>query len=306
MVSSMRVRYLFLICNMTAFHLFPSRADRIGTLRGEPLSELECTSCGSTCVEYTGQAVEAFLRQSDNQQPIHADIRPVDGATVLREMVNQVLALGVQVRPSEEATVLSLIRQSAAESGRPVGVLIRQYATQAEFDAIRSLFNPNMEPTSTASGIVRSMLTNSTHRRDIFFGQSAATTGAGAPFSSLRGSSSTANLLDESRLLQDLLNHILQNEISHPPSRGVDGGVIESLLQQSSKKFGSESEQRRLRLEGCSISHEPIDEGTEAIVMPCCNRCFGQEALLTWLRGHNTCPVCRRVVDESLVVEPIS
>ena len=45
----------------------------------------------------------------------------------------------------------------------------------------------------------------------------------------------------------------------------------------------------------CHICMEELDSGTEiAMTIPGCKHVFGSECLANWLKGQNTCPMCRR------------
>ena len=45
----------------------------------------------------------------------------------------------------------------------------------------------------------------------------------------------------------------------------------------------------------CTITMEPYKAGDEVCVLPCEHH-FSQSAINTWLRQHNTCPLCRQPI----------
>ena len=75
-----------------------------------------------------------------------------------------------------------------------------------------------------------------------------------------------------------------------------DGNYIRKLLEQSpgcttrctiaAKVLGEKG--------GCIICTDKFDVGDTVMRLPFCSHCFHEKCALTWLKKHNTCPMCRR------------
>lgn len=75
-----------------------------------------------------------------------------------------------------------------------------------------------------------------------------------------------------------------------------DGKYIRKLLEESpgcttrctiaAKVLGEKG--------GCIICTDKFDVGDTVMRLPFCSHCFHEKCALTWLKKHNTCPMCRR------------
>ena len=110
--------------------------------------ELECLFCHSTFVESLGQGVENFIGQnrieSANNSPaittsptrldtsLNADTgNPISSSSAtitssvndtINHILGGILGMGVQMGPTQQTSLLDVVQQAAAESGRPVEV----------------------------------------------------------------------------------------------------------------------------------------------------------------------------------------
>ena len=99
------------------------------------------------------------------------------------------------------------------------------------------------------------------------------------------------NFLHES--MNDILHRILTTENSLPPPPSLSEPYLESLPRRIISNTGEISE-----LGGCcGISHEAFELQDTVIELPC-GHSYKEENILTWLRAHNTCPICREVIEE--------
>lgn len=83
--------------------------------------------------------------------------------------------------------------------------------------------------------------------------------------------------------LDDLMHYLLMNESSRPGAPPLAQTVMEKLPRRT---------ENLEELGECSISQEPFVFGDVAVCLPCGHN-FKEEAILPWLRMHDTCPVCR-------------
>ena len=95
---------------------------------------MECADCHSNFVECGGQNVESFL-----SPPAHTSIQSdtseaTNGNELVQQILNRVLGLGIQVRPHSQSTLLNVMQQAAADSGRPIVIVIRQAVSPEELD----------------------------------------------------------------------------------------------------------------------------------------------------------------------------
>ena len=49
----------------------------------------------------------------------------------------------------------------------------------------------------------------------------------------------------------------------------------------------------------CPITQEQFRVGDEALIIACCGIVFHKDALMTWFRSRDTCPICRKSLDGS-------
>eukprot|EP01041_Mallomonas_annulata_P003442 gene3442-6838_t len=244
-------------------------------------NEFQCTFCEGTFVEQLGQEVETFLEpplqsQEGNTQTADSDQNRTGatsgelGALLIQRIVNRILGLGVQTRPSVQSTLLTVLQQAALESGRPVGIVVRQSTTARELALLTSVLGMSRGAAATelsSDGIP-----------DIasIFGSPGGMGWAGAP---------------EGRSLEDLLHHLMMNESSHAGAPPASEAAIGSMERQV---VSYQIEQRRLGV--CCISQEPFEEGEVALIMPC-GHSYKEAPIVQWLKRHNTCPVCRYSID---------
>jgi len=252
------------------------------------VGEYQCTSCHGSFVEHLGQQLENFIAQPvTSQSPDHDDMPPLEGPDsttnedlrgvtavgggelgnfLIQRIVNRILGLGVQTRPSVQSTLLTVLQQAALESGRPVGIVVRQTTTARELALLTSLL-----------GMGR--------------GVSAEVGGNGSPdFASLIGAAMGGGIGGEGRGFEDLLHHIMMNESSHAGAPPATDEVIQTLHRQV---VSYHQEQPRLGV--CCISQEPFEEGDVAVTLPC-SHSYKEAPIVQWLRRHNSCPVCRYAI----------
>ena len=183
------------------------------------------------------------------------------GTILIQRIVNRILGLGVQTRPSVQSTLLTVLQQAALDSGRPVGIVVRQTTTARELALLTSLLS--MGRTGSTAGV------------DGTDGMAGFT----APFGGLDG-----------RSFEDFLHHIMMNESSYagaPPASDV------AILSLDRQLITPHTDQRQLGV--CCISQEPFEEGEVAVTMPC-GHAYKEAPIVQWLKRHNSCPVCRYVI----------
>lgn len=255
------------------------------TIRENASAEMECSVCSSTFIEREGQGIEDFLSPQTSSSRtgelprsanvnVPANTEQQSGGELIQQILGRVFNLG-----SDQPSLLTLMQEAAAESGRSMGFVVRQSVTPQEMAAINT------------------MMTNRT---------GSITIGRGGP--SLVGQTGRyrhlENLLGlgtqqtfglggvEPRSMDDILHHILMHETSHhgvPPATAV---AIQHLPRQTI------SMDTDLKTVGeCSITQECFEVGDVAVTLPC-GHCFKQEPIEHWLGMHNTCPVCRITLPE--------
>lgn len=270
-------------------------------------TEWACASCASTFVERGQQNLEEFLHPQSRppsppsrQQP---DARTANGAQtssqmIVEQIMNRVLGLEVQTQGPRtiHSSLLSVLQNAAAESGRPVGIVVRYTAAANEIEALSQSLGSNvMSSGNTAS-------TEST--RGARMSEQPATGGWGnvgggvgtervarprADFGSL-----LASLLGgddgergglERRAFQNLLHHILMNEsstIGTPPAS-------ESAIQNLPRETVLEN---NIPQGECSITQEAFEVNDVVVTLPC-GHFFKEEPIVHWLKLHGSCPTCR-------------
>lgn len=255
------------------------------------VQEMECNVCHSNFVECTGQEVESFLGNSSNGQPESSsegdrdngresiDQSPNSGGEIIHQILNRVLGVGVQVRPQTSSTLLTVMQNAAAESGRPIGIVVRQAVSSDELESLASMLS---------SGSRRSALVGG--------GEIGGSFGALGNLLSLPslgggggggGGTSGIGLGLGGQSFDDLLHHILMHETSHAGAPPATQEVIDNLPHQL-----VEDEDAAMQLGECSISQEMFSIGDTAVTLPC-GHFFKQDLVVQWLKMHDTCPVCR-------------
>eukprot|EP00562_Extubocellulus_spinifer_P031742 CAMPEP_0178723394 /NCGR_PEP_ID=MMETSP0699-20121125/25520_1 /TAXON_ID=265572 /ORGANISM="Extubocellulus spinifer, Strain CCMP396" /LENGTH=437 /DNA_ID=CAMNT_0020374465 /DNA_START=611 /DNA_END=1926 /DNA_ORIENTATION=+ len=86
-----------------------------------------------------------------------------------------------------------------------------------------------------------------------------------------------------------------------------DGRAIRSILEKSpgcttrctiaAKRVGSDSASSSSSSSsdgGCVVCTDQFKVGDTVMRLPFCAHCFHEECAMTWLKKHNTCPMCRR------------
>jgi len=97
--------------------------------------------------------------------------------------------------------------------------------------------------------------------------------------------------LSEEHLLNTLFN--LQQPQGPPPASSE---IIQSL------KCVSVTEKLMSEQPSCSICYDDFELDKEVTVLPC-NHAFDKDCIVTWLKLHNTCPVCRHSVKDETQLE---
>ena len=235
-------------------------------------------------MEYFGQQLDSFLSPTtttnsndeaeagsiDSISPEMEQTVPGGGELgnfLIQRIVNRILGLGVQTRPSVQSTLLNVLQQAAVESGRPVGIVVRQTTTARELALLTSLLGigPGVTPDPT----------NAPPLPD---------------FASLIGTAMAGGLGMEGRGFEDLLHHLMMNESSHAGAPPASDESIDALQRQV---VTYQHDQPRLGV--CCISQEPFEEGDVAVTLPC-NHSYKEVPIVQWLKRHNSCPVCRYAV----------
>jgi hypothetical protein len=255
--------------------LYCTYSANVSVLNVDESDEIKCSQCGGEFVERLGQGLENFLTPQDESSATESpdDLspsgsvpatnnnvsNPTDGSALIQSIVNRVLGLGVQTRPSQSTPILSILQQAASNTGRPVGIVVRQPSTPQEMEMIMSMMSSGGTalPGTSLGRLNRGSLETSG-------------TGLGPRFGN--GSS-----------LDDLLHYILMNETSHSGSPPASQETIDKLVRRTHNVQ---------ELGECYISQEPFTENDVAICLPC-GHSYKEESIIPWLRMHNTCPVCR-------------
>lgn len=103
--------------------------------------------------------------------------------------------------------------------------------------------------------------------------------------------------LDDSGLFgesfEDLLHRLMMTEQS---SMGAPPASEACLAHLPRTRFTAS--QLPGALTSCGIGHDPFEEGDLTISLTC-GHAYREEAIVTWLKRHNTCPVCRLPVEET-------
>ena len=92
---------------------------------------------------------------------------------------------------------------------------------------------------------------------------------------------------------EDILHRILTSEVSHAGSPPAS----EDCLKRLPRVNVDESTDLSKLGHSCGILHEPFAPGDVAVSLRC-GHSYREDAILTWLRAHDTCPVCRDRVSD--------
>jgi len=96
-------------------------------------------------------------------------------------------------------------------------------------------------------------------------------------------------------LLQDLDNAIIEQFLRNDPNRyGAAPAEQESINKLKEITFCSET----CKTKECSICQEDYNEGEILSDLPCAHN-FHKKCVTQWLTLHNSCPVCRKSLEES-------
>mmetsp|Transcript_27492 Transcript_27492/g.27712 ORF Transcript_27492/g.27712 Transcript_27492/m.27712 type:complete len:297 (+) Transcript_27492:161-1051(+) len=251
-------------------------------------NEYHCTRCSCPFVELLGQHVERFLSSSSQSTTAQtALMQPNDdiqtnisdsgtdeeqtrggagggelGAILIQRIVNRILGLGVQTRPSVQSTLLTVLQQAAVESGRPVGIVVRQATTARELALLTSLLG---------------------------MGRPAAGEGVDgvSGLAALLGAAMTGEMGLEGGGLENLMHHIMMNDSSHAGAPPASEEAIQSLQREIVT-----SQEDQSRLGECCISQEAFELEDVAVTLPC-GHIYKEVEIVQWLKRHNSCPVCR-------------
>lgn len=96
-------------------------------------------------------------------------------------------------------------------------------------------------------------------------------------------------------LLQDLDNAIIEQFLRNDPNRyGAAPAEQESINKLKEIEFSKET----CKTKECSICQEDYNEGEILSDLPCAHN-FHKKCVTQWLTLHNSCPVCRKSLEES-------
>ena len=93
---------------------------------------------------------------------------------------------------------------------------------------------------------------------------------------------------------EDILHRILTTEVSHAGSPPAS----EDCLKRLPRICVDEHTDLAALGNSCGILHEPFACG-DVVVSLRCGHSYREDAILTWLRAHDTCPVCRDRVSDA-------
>jgi hypothetical protein len=99
------------------------------------------------------------------------------------------------------------------------------------------------------------------------------------------------------RSFEDLLHHIMMNDSSHAGVPPASERLIENL-----NRLEVTAETDLQELGECCISQDAFEIGETAICLPC-KHSYKEESIVHWLKMHNTCPVCRIIIEENVQVQ---
>jgi hypothetical protein len=250
--------------------------------------EYQCTTCNGNFVEELNQGIEEFLEpeengasESDNSNynggGVNAVVREenldstnpssrtndsstsaFDSGQLFQQLIGTVLGIPLSGNTgTTDSNGVTMIRQNG-NSGRPVGIVIRQYG----FDGNRGGSGSGTLPHGIL-GLLNSL-------------------------NAIRSSSMQNNpdaLTNEQ--FQQFLHHILMNESSHSGSAPLADSAIEKLKKLTVTGTTNVSE-----LGECCISQEPFETGDVVVCLPCGHN-YKEDPIVHWLKMHATCPVCR-------------
>lgn len=271
--------------------------------------EYECVICSSSFIERYGQHVEEFIlpahrnrnnlsttnnQSTSNRQSTQTRATPATGSQVLQRTVNRVLAMDVQVSPSETSTLLEVAQNTARQRGIPVEIVVRQSSTPEEIEALASLLsNEQQRSVSLHPRLMRLQSSrqqrttpSQTNTNNSRSNRQFPTTGFNSGFFDVLGSL-LGNLSDESSSLERILHHILMNENSRA---GVPAASEETI--QNLKRYTLPEDFSRAEFDECGISLDKFCPGDVCIALPCGHK-YKEEEIQKWLKLHATCPICR-------------
>jgi len=100
---------------------------------------------------------------------------------------------------------------------------------------------------------------------------------------------------NEGTNIAELLRHILMNERSSAGAPPASPQVIERLPRHLVTEDCDLS-----TLGECAISMESFQVGDTIVELPCRHK-YRESHITQWLQMNSTCPVCRRIIDESTI-----
>lgn len=227
--------------------------------------ELQCQSCNSSFVEKLDQGIEEFRGAGNDNQ----NNRPSEDASrdeIIQYVMSRLLGIpSVAIRNPNQPRVVSLVQPM----GRQSGIIIRQGgATPADFISMLGDGPAVTDGESAGQGD----------------GRDASVRGILGLLGAFAGR-------EENSGLDQLLHHILMNENSYAGAPPASEECINNLDRQT-----MQSDTEAAGLGECSITQEAYVTGDVVVTLPCEHN-FKEEAIVHWLKMHNTCPVCRVEVE---------
>jgi hypothetical protein len=247
--------------------------------------ELLCLDCSGSCVEELNQGLEDFLSNDsipsadsssdevESTAPIMTESNIEDSSTFMESPSHDPSPPSASSSQDTAGGVLSSIlaqilgaNSSTTETGRPVNIIIRQ-----------ATLNGSENEGGLSQGIL-GLIGSLTNIR----GRSSASSGAG-----------TFGNAMSNEAFEAFLHHVLMNESSHAGLPPASEALITNLprIQITADNYSE-------HVGECSISQEQFEIGDEIVALPCGHR-YKEEAIIQWLKMHNSCPVCRIPIEDN-------
>ncbi|KAJ1418312.1 hypothetical protein B484DRAFT_351778 [Ochromonadaceae sp. CCMP2298] len=235
--------------------------------------EYECERCRSEAVEIVDQGVDEFYSASSETAGTNTAEEEGSVRTETDQLIQQILDRILSVGPGQTNTgspsLFSVIRDAAADSGRPVGIIVRQPGSSAILQAGGTV--QSTESSTNTTGMNRSIF----NLISSFRPQSLPLYGGGG-----------GDEMGQSQL-EEFLHHIL---VSAPANGGAPPAAKQLL--DSLPRIEIVEGMDTAALGECCITQELFEAGDTMVPLPCGHN-YKQEAILHWLEMHNACPVCR-------------
>ena len=95
-------------------------------------------------------------------------------------------------------------------------------------------------------------------------------------------------------IFADLESRIIEEFLRNDPNRhGPPPASLESINRLKKVKYAEGVSKTR----DCSVCQEDFKNGEYLVKMPC-EHCFHKDCVTKWLSMHNSCPVCRKALNE--------